>query len=215
MSLCASLMAVGIGISFGIWVLCPTGMRLVRSSLAAFGRRWLHLLHRRPPTKKADVAAELIFTDVSALLRAGISPGICWERAAGVPTDHLGIPDVHALKERVGEASAISMVAASKLAMRLGAPLAPVLLAVGGTLEAERQVEAERRAALGGPQSTARVLLALPVVGLVIGMILGANPFEVATEGGLGSVSIIVGVALLLAGRIWIRSLIQQAEAAS
>jgi len=78
-------------------------------------------------------------------------------------------------------------------------------------LRAEAQTQGDREAALAGPQTTARLLLALPLLGLLLGVVLGANPLEVMLSGGVGTMTFLVGALLLLAGRWWISRLVAAA----
>jgi tight adherence protein B len=105
------------------------------------------------------------------------------------------------------------MTAATRLALNLGAPLAVVLGTIGHVLTAEAEAAAERDAMLAGPQTTARVLLALPVLGMGIGWLLGVNPLKNTFGGGLGTVSVALGVGFMVAGRCWITRMIASAKA--
>ena len=106
---------------------------------------------------------------------------------------------------------AASVVAAARLAARLGTPLAPVLDRVADTLAVDAELEAERQAALAGPRATARLLGWLPALGLLLGMVLGADPWGVIVGGGLAGASAIGGVVFLAAGHCWTRRLLRRA----
>ena len=109
-------------------------------------------------------------------------------------------------------AAAATVRAAERLAHELGAPLAEVLDEVASGVSDDESAEAERRAAIAGPAATARVLLWLPVGGIVLGISLGADLLDVALDGRIGSVSAVVGLVLLVAGRAWTRLLVRAAE---
>ncbi|WP_233275934.1 hypothetical protein [Isoptericola variabilis] len=152
---------------------------------------------------------------VAALLRAGAPPGAAWSRALGVPVDATGVPDTAALAPAVGgEGPAAALVAASRLARDVGAPLGGVLEAVSATLVADAEARAEREAALAGPQATARVLLWLPAAGVLLGWALGADPLATATDGGVGTAAVGLGLVLLAVGRTWTARLVAAARAA-
>jgi tight adherence protein B len=152
---------------------------------------------------------------VAALLRAGAPPGAAWSRALGVRVDETGVPAAAALAPVVGgDAPARALVAASRLARDVGAPLGGVLEAVSATLVAEAEARAERDAALAGPQATARVLLWLPAVGALLGWVLGADPLATATDGGAGTAAVGLGLVLLALGRTWTARLVAAARAA-
>ncbi len=152
---------------------------------------------------------------VAALLRAGAPPGAAWSRGLGVPSDPTGVPEESELAPAVGGlAPARALVAAARLARDVGAPLGGVLEAVSARLVAEAEARAERDAALAGPQATARVLLWLPAVGVLLGWALGADPLATATDGGAGTAAVGLGLVLLALGRTWTARLVAAARAA-
>ncbi|CAN5708167.1 hypothetical protein BH09ACT8_BH09ACT8_44350 [soil metagenome] len=58
-------------------------------------------------------------------------------------------------------------------------------------------------AGMAGARATAAILAALPVLGVVLGQLIGAAPVAFLTGGGVGGALLIVGVALLCAGLWW------------
>ncbi len=192
-------------------VVHPPRGRRARRTLARAG--WWRRLTRQPETAPDQV--RLAVSQVGALLRSGASPARAWSRALGVPVDAEGVPDREALAAAVGGARpARAVVAAARLARDVGAPLGGVLEAVGAALVAQAEADAEREASLAGPQATARVLLWLPALGVVLGTALGADPLATATDGGLGTAAVLLGVLALLAGRAWTRRLVAAARTA-
>ncbi|MCL1800147.1 MAG: hypothetical protein FWG25_02125 [Promicromonosporaceae bacterium] len=206
-----ALTAVGGATAAVVWLLLPAGVphrfHMENRGATPNRRQWLHWNRKREVNTQS-----LIFTEVSALLRIGIPPGAAWRRAAGVAVDELGVPFPEPLGELVGTRPASAMIAASRLALTLGAPLSGVLLNISNTLTADDDANAEREAAFAGPKTTARVLLALPLLGLALGWLLGGSPIAIITGGGLGSLSVLLGLALLGVGRLWINRLIRQAQ---
>ncbi|PRZ09469.1 tight adherence protein B [Isoptericola sp. CG 20/1183] len=212
---------VGLGVACAAWcVTVPGGRRaasLVVPSTARTGRRpgagwWRQLTRRSEP--EAD-QVRLAVAQVGALLRSGASPAAAWSRALGVPVDADGLPDREALAATVGGTRpAHAVVAAARLAREVGAPLGGVLEAVGAALVAQTEADAEREASLAGPQATARVLLWLPALGVVLGTALGADPLGTATDGGIGTAAVLLGVLALLAGRTWTQRLVATARTA-
>lgn len=181
------------------------------SDVSSLRARW-RLRLPLPRTAPTGSQVRLLIAQVTALLRAGAPPAAAWTRAVGVPTDAFGVPSVTALAEVVGEHSAVAVVGATRLAMTVGAPLAPALSSVCDALAAESEAEAERTAALAGPRTTARVLMCLPVLGLGIGIVLGAEPLVTATDGGIGTVCVALGLAAMATGRLWINRLVARAR---
>lgn len=94
---------------------------------------------------------------------------------------------------------------------RSGAPLAGVLGRYAAQLESGLDSQAARETAMAGPQATVRLLTWLPVGGLGLGYLLGADPVGVLLGSPLGWLAGTAGVALSLAGRFWSRALVRQA----
>lgn len=181
--------------------------------------------HRRRPLDLGVVVAE-----VASRLRAGTPPDQAWgatvERLLGPPP--TGAPDVapapgdvppalarlaaHCAGQVDAAAAARTVVAASRLTQVLGAPLAEVLDRCAVTVTEAEHARDARRVALAGPRSTARILAGLPLLGLLLGAGLGADPLATATDGGWGTVSVVLGIGLLLAGRHWTRALVAAAQ---
>lgn len=179
------------------------------------GGRWAAWRGRRrraEPGPGDDV--RVVVMQVVALLRAGTSPGASWSRVAGVGVDLAGVPDVAELSRVLGARHAEAVVAATRLALDVGAPLGQVLEQVAGTLVAEAEARAERDAALAGPRTTGRLLMWLPVTGAALGWVLGADPVATATDGGVGTVAVGLGLVLLGAGRVWSDRLVSSARGA-
>lgn len=166
-------------------------------------------------------------TTVCTLLRAGAQPADAWARALRLPACGP-VPTVAQLLVRPGDAAggrrrpsadevgrARAVVAAAVVAGQLGAPLATVLDEVAAAVVADAEAEAELAAALSGPRASVRVLLGLPVLGVLLGAALGADPLGVLLDGGLGTVAGVLGCGLALTGWCWTRALIGRARRAA
>ncbi|NDO90593.1 hypothetical protein [Cellulosimicrobium composti] len=207
---------VGLLVAVGVWCATARGGRSARSVVGPappHARR--PSLRRRVRARAVPELVRVVVTQVGSLLRAGAAPGVAWQRAVGVRVDAQGVPRVADLAPHVGGVgTARALVAACRLAVEVGAPLAPVLDEVAGSVAADAEARAEREAALAGPRATARVLLWLPGVGVLLGYVLGADPLGTATDGGLGTAGVLLGLLLLLAGRTWSVRLVERARAA-
>src|SRR5690606_1185822 len=117
-----------------------------------------------------------VVVDVAAALRSGAPVASAWARW-GVRVDD-GVPRPGDLGARLGAdpVQVGAVVAAARCAVEVGAAQAGVLEQVAAALLADAEAEAGRRAALAGPATTARLLLWLPLVGLGLGVALGARP---------------------------------------
>ncbi|NUU16084.1 type II secretion protein F [Cellulomonas humilata] len=162
---------------------------------------------------------------VSAQLRAGATPAQAWSRVLGTVADGP-VPAAAALlgatvpprrgpirrRARDGDVQRVrAVLAAAHVSDQLGAPLAGVLERIAAAVAADEEAEGARRAALAGPRSTAQVLAWLPLLGVALGALLGADPVGVVFSGGLGTASAVLGVTLLLAGRWWTSALLSRA----
>jgi tight adherence protein B len=95
------------------------------------------------------------------------------------------------------------LAAAWGLAERHGVALADLLDAVRLDLESRARLTGQIGAQLAGPRSTAAVLAALPVLGILLGQGVGAAPWHVLTTTPLGQLLLVVGVTLTCAGVLW------------
>lgn len=105
------------------------------------------------------------------------------------------------------------VLSATRLATALGAPLAGVLDGCARSLTVEVDAEAGLRAALAGPAQTTTLLTWLPVLGVVLGTLLGADPVGVLLGGGAGTAAGILGLMLTLVGRGWVAHMVIAARA--
>ncbi|MYR08052.1 type II secretion system protein F [Gordonia sp. SID5947] len=86
---------------------------------------------------------------------------------------------------------------------RHGLPMIEMVESVRSDLLARRQFATRTRAGLAGPRATAAVLAGLPIVGILLGELMGAHPTGVLLGGGIGGVLLIVGTTLSVAGLVW------------
>ena len=105
-----------------------------------------------------------------------------------------------------------ALAAAWRVATDAGAPLAPSLRAFASSLRALADAQREITVALSGPVATARLVTALPAVGIVFGMLLGFNTLGVLVGTPAGGVCLAVGVVLMLVAWAWNRRLVASAQ---
>lgn len=142
---------------------------------------------------------------LAVLLAAGIPPTAAWtfttgESASDVPT---------AMRAR-GWAE---LAAAWTVALAAGAPLAPALRGIAHGLRDADQARRDIAAELAGPVATARLVLALPVVGILFGVALGFDTIRTLFLTPLGWLCLAVAGALLLLAALWNRALTRRAPA--
>ncbi|MEU6490359.1 type II secretion system F family protein [Streptomyces sp. NPDC046984] len=194
------------------------------------------LLRRVRRAREARKAREARGAAVIALcgalageVRAGRQPGealLCAARDAGglggaqaqvLAAARFGgdVPGALAGAARQPGADGLSGLAACwRVAVDRGAGLAAGLDRLEGALRAERDQREDLRAQLAGARSTAVLLAGLPVLGLVLGTVLGARPLHVLLHTGAGLGCLLVGGVLEGAGLWWAMRIVRGAEAA-
>lgn len=103
------------------------------------------------------------------------------------------------------------LAAAWFVATESGAPLAQSLRALAASFRALGQTQRDLDVALAGPAATARMVMALPAVGVLFGMGLGFNPLQTLFATPPGLVCLAVGTLLLWAGIRWNRWMLRSA----
>ncbi|MFV0253515.1 MAG: type II secretion system F family protein [Beutenbergiaceae bacterium] len=189
------------------------------------------------------VSASLVLVEVAAQLRAGRGIAQAWQRALPQPVPGWAVPILLACGVAVVDpdwrsgaavstrppidrwlrrgrdavpdgAELLAATAACSLAHRSGAPLAEVIDVVVAAIAEANEAQEQRRTALAGPRSTARLLSWLPLAGLATGVLLGADPLSVLLGSAAGAVCLVAGAALFIAGHRWVAVLVRQAERA-
>jgi tight adherence protein B len=212
-------------------------LRAIRRTARA-GPRWGRRAQPAGVPGPAELA--LLAEQLAALARAGLPPNRVWPvlagRAATTSTRALAaaVTAGHRRGESTGEAirrqqraAADSRVrrgrgrrpdpAVARLAVaidvseRTGAGLADTLQRFAEGLRADLHAEQERAAALAGPRSTALILSWLPVAGLALGGLVGANPWRTLVATGPGRAALLAGAVTWLAGRGWSAALVRRA----
>lgn len=169
------------------------------------------------PKRLKHGAVDLVgfIAEVSARLRAGAGEDEAWARTAtrwGLDPG-LGEDGPRALVEMTAgtHGPARGALSAARLSRELGAPLADLLDHYGEIL-AQTQAAADSAAvALAGPRTSARLLAALPLLGIAIGAAMGVDPASALLDGGLGTLAGSAGAILIVVGYGWSRVLIEKA----
>ncbi|KJL28663.1 hypothetical protein [Microbacterium oxydans] len=177
---------------------------------------------RRAATNDAgpDAVATSVQT-LAVLLQAGAVPLVAWrhlaetgdQRAAAV-IGRLddGVPLIPAIEAEGG--AWVDLAAAWEVATTVGAPLAAVLRMIAETLRDAGAAADDVRIALAEPAGTARLLLWLPLAGLLLGFALGFDTVGVIVRNPLGVVCVVAGLFLVLAARLWTNRLLRRAHPA-
>jgi tight adherence protein B len=162
---------------------------------------------------------------LAVLLAAGIPPGAAWGYleegepamqiatmcAAGV-TVPAAIVDAAASRSRSDLLAWRGLATAWAVATEVGSPLAPTLRDFAHSLRDLAQARREIAVAMAAPNATARLVLALPLVGLLFGMLLGFDTLGTLFTTPIGWVCLGLGAGLMLGASRWNRRLVRRAQ---
>jgi tight adherence protein B len=178
-------------------------------------------VRRRGAEPSEAEVAEVVRT-LAVLLQAGAAPLTAWRHLAesGSPEAVEVLADVEqgraladAIRTRDGTWRMVG--AAWGIASTVGAPLGEVLRAIAAALEGAGEIRAEISVALAEPAGTARLMLWLPLVGLLLGTALGFDTVTMLLTQPAGWICLATGLGLLLVARAWTRSLVRRAAPAA
>jgi len=220
--------AVAVGLAVAL-----LGASVVPAVVGAAGVPLLRRVRRAGEVRRArERRGDEVIALCAALageVRAGRQPGEALLRAA---RDSGGLGEAHAsvlaaarfggdvpgalagAARQPGAEGLLGLAACWRVAVDQGAGLAAGLDRLEGALRADRDQRADLRAQLAGARSTAVMLAGLPVLGLVLGTALGADPLHVLLHTGAGLGCLLVGGVLEGVGLWWALRIVRGAEAA-
>lgn len=166
---------------------------------------------------------------LGVLLAAGVAPASAWiylaEAARGVEAPRISAV-AHAAQS--GEPIADAVVAAGQsaphatawralaaawlVATDAGAPLAATLAELARSLRSLSQNRRDLATAIAAPAATARMVMVLPVVGVLFGLALGFDTIGTLFTTAPGIGCLIAGSALMVVARWWNRRLVRSAR---
>ncbi|MDR6867714.1 tight adherence protein B [Microbacterium resistens] len=159
---------------------------------------------------------------LAVLMQAGATPIIAWRQLAAAGDDGAvviaeGIDRGDGIAEAVrAQGGAWRDVAAAwAIAATVGAPLGDVLRMIADALEDAEATADEVRVALAEPAGTARLMLWLPAVGLLLGTVLGFDTLPVLFGQPVGLACLVAGLLLIVGARLWTAALVRRAQPSS
>lgn len=174
----------------------------------------------------SEVAA--VTQRLAVLLGAGVAPASAWAHVAEGSSSTIPArvvasraeparlaDELAAAAESLGRLDASAwrgLAAAWSVATEAGAPLAPSLRDYARSLRSLAQVQRDVDVALAAPVATARMVMVLPVIGVLFGMALGFNTLGTLFTTPLGWGSLVVGVLLMVLAQRWNRRLVASAQ---
>lgn len=178
----------------------------------------------RSPPELARVAS--VTERLAVLLAAGVAPTSAWAHVAAsgrsaVPARVIGI-DPAGIADALVEATARrgpleagawrGLAAAWTVATDAGAPLAPSLRDYARSLRSLAQAQRDAEVALAAPVATARMVMLLPIVGMLFGLGLGFDTVGTLFGTPVGWACLVAGSALMWAASRWNRRLVARAR---
>lgn len=103
------------------------------------------------------------------------------------------------------------LAAAWRLSNTHGLSLAELLEALHRDVQHRVRAERDARAELSGARASGWILAGLPIAGLLLGQLIGADPLGVLLGSGLGGVLLLLGTGLTGAGLLWTVRLTERA----
>ncbi len=195
--------------------------RLRRRGPSLAGRVADRIVRAVSRTDSAEDAGSLC-TAVAAELRCGTPPHRALLVAGGaslVPRARaaaaIGEPIAPALARDASAARSAALAAAAaswSAAADSGAGLADGLERAAGLARAQQRVTADLATETAAPRATARTLAALPVIGVGLGQLLGADPLVWLIGSPPGRACLVIGLLMQLAGYLWSSRIVARAQ---
>jgi tight adherence protein B len=214
--------ALAVGLLAGIWRGPAVGVAATAATAVCFPGIAGAVRRRQVRARDRDLSAALRL--LRGELDVGASGAVALSAAASVAGADRPVfeacaravadgDDVVAAALGVGGGHDMVMIAhAWQLATALGVPIANVLARVDDDVQARRAQRRALAAALAGPRSSAALLAGLPVLGVVLGVAMGARPLHVLFNTTAGRLLLCAGVLLDATGVAWTTRLITSAE---
>ena len=177
------------------------------------------------PGEWADTAGAV--QRLAVLLEAGIAPTAAFRAVAATrPEDPIltraaEAPDAWQLARALAAVADSAetqrrgwapVVAAWQVAAEAGAPLGPTLSRLAEVLRGLAQSARAIESALAGPVASARILVLLPLVGVLFGVALGFDTARVLFTTPAGWACLAGGTVLLVLGALWSRRMLRRAR---
>jgi tight adherence protein B len=106
----------------------------------------------------------------------------------------------------------LALAAAWSVATAAGAPLAGCLRELAASFRELGQLQRDVQVALAGPVATARMVMGLPVIGIVFGALMGFDTLHTLFATLPGLLCLVTGSALMFAGSRWNARLVHSAR---
>lgn len=189
---------------------------IVGATVALRLRRRLRLQRRAAESVALQAALDVLIGE----LRVGAHPVAAFEVAANEVEGAVGASlravaararlgaDVAAGLRSVAQRSPLPahwerLAVYWQLAQTHGLAIATLMQAAQCDIVERERFSARVTAGMAGARTTAAVLAALPVLGVVLGQVIGADPAGFLLSGGAGGWLLVIGVGLACVGLLW------------
>ncbi len=142
---------------------------------------------------------------VSAAAHRGRSADMLEALAVGIASDRGRGEGALGLRNEPGSVPEITrrLISSWSLSARYGVPWASLIEAVSVDLAERVRANSLRSAQVAGPRVSGYVLAVMPLLGVLLGWGMGANPVHVLLGTGIGHLLLMIGCALICAGLSW------------
>lgn len=170
----------------------------------------------------AGIAARL-----AVFMGAGLSPTRSWQELVDIDDESVEADLICEVNDRVGAGEPLINVVADvthseddawrvlaathTVAHDTGAPLGEALWALSSALGERYDAERAVRSTILAPVYTQRLLMGLPLLGLLVSAALGVDALGFLTSSPLGWASLMVAVVLMVVAWRWSRAMIREA----
>jgi tight adherence protein B len=211
-------------------------MRWASGSTLVKARPWLQWLPWLPGRSVAGVSGQDLLGLLEAIapaLEAGLAPAAALRLAAEARAGSGRVDPLATLArgmasaaaegamlaprwleaaESAGSAEMLLLARAWSLTEDMGVPLAQAVRTTAVMLEARLAQERRLAGAVAGANATVNLLTVLPVAGPLLALVLGIGPGELYGGSSLTQASLVLGIALAVLGRWWVRRMVQGVE---
>lgn len=221
-----AIAAALIGIAAWLWVPAQARSpqdrldgRVERPGLATWTRQRLGLDRRAESSRRRRAELQAL-TGLHAELRAGAVPvhalvsvgHAAWPAAAHAAGAGGDVPAAFHRDVELSR-SALGLAAIWRASANSGAGLATGVEQLMALTRAEMRVVDQVRMQLAAPRASGRLLAALPLIGIAMAQLAGADAIGWLLGSPIGLICLVAGGGLDIAGVLWMNSLARTAEA--
>lgn len=227
-----SALIAAILISVAVWQLVPSAgtvrMRALRAAQPAEEfdlRTWWAARGSRSAQSEPQRRFIHALRALAAELASGSTPITALERAAGEPplwpralaAAHFGESVDSGLRHDAKENPKLSpqlrqLAACWSVGVTHGAGLASSIDRLSLSVQSQFELRAVLRSELAAPRATSRMLSLLPIVGISLGYLLGADPIGWFLGSAIGAVVLTAAIGLTVIGVLWSRRIVQRVD---